>query len=407
MTTKSSNRKSDSMSPMRFIVATLLCLITLGALGVAGYSRFMAQQAKSLASPQKARLAGQPMPVRSEIIHEASYEQVIGATAITEASQEAIIRFAGAGDPSGQRLVVKRVLVKEGQMVEEGDVLFEVDRETLELVFKQMKAVEAGAAAEYEGIKRLYEREAASKFELSSSEIELESAKLDSEMARRNLEASRVLSPINGQLDSVYAVAGESLDAAAELTTVYRLDPIHVRVEVPQERVVEVVRGASTEVVIDSFPHDVFQGVVISISPQVDPDTRVLSVVVEVPNSDQRIKAGMSGFARFRDEKRALIVPDSAIVELNGKASVFVVEEGRARLREVRTGALVEVGRRIVDVGLSAEDEVIVYGQQTLEDNDLVDTDWRKWTRRELASESQDDQADMANAENDSSTDRQ
>ena len=115
-------------------------------------------------------------------------------------------------------------------------------------------------------------------------------------------------------------VEGESLDASAELTTVYQLDPIHVRVEVPQERVVEVEQGGAAEVVIDSFPHDVFRGTVMSISPQVDPDTRVLSVVVEVPNPDQRIKAGMSGFARFREDRTALIVPDSAIVELNGKA---------------------------------------------------------------------------------------
>jgi len=401
------SRRSDSMSPVRFTVATLLCLVTLGALGVAGVSRYMAQQAKALASPQKARLAGQPIPVRSEIIYEAEYAKIIGATAITEASQQAIIRFAGASDPSGQRLVVKRVLAKEGQMVEEGDVLFEVDHETLELVAKQMELVEAAAKAEYSGIERLFQRKASSKFELRSAEIKLESAKLDSEMARRNLRASQVTSPISGQLDSVNAVAGEALDAGMELTTVYRLDPIHVRVEVPQERVVEVERGATAEVVIDSFPHDIFQGVVISLSPQVDPETRVLSVVVEVPNSDQRIKAGMSGFARFRDEKTALIVPDSAIVKLKGRASVFVVEEGRAKLREVRTGALVEVGKRIVDAGLSAEDEVIVYGQQTLEDNDLVDTDWRKWTRRELASNSQGEPSDMANIESDPSTDRQ
>ena len=145
------------------------------------------------------------MPVRSEIIHEAAYEQVIGATAITEASQEAIVRFAGAGDPSGQRVVIKRVAVKEGQTVKEGDVLFEVDRETFELVAKQMKAVEEAARAEYEGIKRLYEREASSKFELQSAKIEMESAALDYELARRNLEASRVVSPISGQLDSVEA----------------------------------------------------------------------------------------------------------------------------------------------------------------------------------------------------------
>lgn len=400
-------RPAETMTPLRFVMAMLLCLLILAALGTAGYSRYVAQQAKSLASPEKARKSGRPMPVRTEVIREAEFNQVIGATAITEPSQKAIVRFSGAGDPSGQRLVVANVLAKEGQRVQKGDVLFEIGRETLELVAKQLKAVEAAAEAEFQGIERLYQRKAASKYELQAAEIKLESARVETEIARRNLAASTVVSPISGQLDLVEAVAGEAIDTNLDLTTVYQLDPIHVRVEVPQERVVDLEQGSTAEVVIDSFPHDVFRGTVISISPQVNPDTRVLSAVVEVTNSDQRIKAGMSGFARFQQKKTALIVPDAAVVELNGKASVFVVEDGHAKLREVRTGPLVETGKRVVDSGLSAADEVVIYGQAELVDGDPVDTNWKNWTRRKSASNEPVVESKVANADDPAPAERQ
>ena len=380
-----STTPSKPMTPKRFVLSVLICVLILSGLGIAGYSQYKAMQAKNLAKPERARAAGRPLPVRTDHAKEEEYERVIGAVAITEPSRMAVVRYAGASDPSGQSLMMVDVLAKEGQKVEKGEVLFSVGEDTLKLVYDQAIAVEKAAQAEYDGVKRLHARKAASQYELSAASIRLDSAKLDSKIAHKNLLASSVKSPIDGHLDLINAVAGESVDSSTELTTVYCLDPIHVRVDVPQERVVDIHQDAEAEVVIDSFPHDTFKGKVISVSPQVDPETRVLSAVIRVPNPEEKIKAGMSGFARFRQKEASVVVPDTAVVILNGKASVFVVKDQRAALQSVRTGALVDTGVRVVEAGLSPGDEIVVYGQQDLRDNDLVDTDWKEWTRRETS----------------------
>jgi hypothetical protein len=79
----------------------------------------------------------------------------------------------------------------------------------------------------------------------------------------------------------------------------------------------------------------------------------------------------------------------------DNKAMVFRVEDGRARLREVSLGRLIENGSMEVRSGLAPGDEVVIYqdfyrhsGELTssladLRDGDLVDVNWRKWARRE------------------------
>ena len=61
----------------------------------------------------------------------------------------------------------------------------------------------------------------------------------------------------------------------------------------------------------------------------------------------------------------------------------FVVEDGRASIRRVRTGPLLETGYLEVLTGLEDGDEVVVYGQQYLKDGEPVNTDWKQWARRD------------------------
>jgi multidrug efflux pump subunit AcrA (membrane-fusion protein) len=131
-------------------------------------------------------------------------------------------------------------------------------------------------------------------------------------------------------------------------------------------------------------------------SAQVNPQLRVFPVIVELSNPKHRIRPGISGFARLRGRNQAKTVPSAAVIQHGGKAMVFRVEDGRARLREVQTGPAVDGGLVSVTGGLALGDQVVVYsgsfyrhwGEVTrldayLQDNDLVDVDWRKWARRD------------------------
>jgi len=193
----------------------------------------------------------------------------------------------------------------------------------------------------------------------------------------------------------VSIVPGQVVTSGTQLTQVFKLDPIYLRMDFPQERLDDLYLGQEADVVLDSFPKETFHGKVLRISPQVNSALRVLPVVIELANPTNRIKTGISSYVRLKVRKKALTVPATALLQQEGKSMVFRVEEGRARIREVETARLAEMGSVEVRNGLTSGDEVVIFhafyaywGNLTgknayLQDNDRVDVDWRKWTRRQ------------------------
>ena len=377
----SSQHQARGRWPRVLLAMLLVGVAGTGMIGV-GFARYLSHQAKEMADPKRARNAGRPIPVRTEQARKAHHEVIIGATAITEPSQTAIIRFGGGMGMTDRGTVVSRVLAKEGQYVKQGDILFEVDSRMFRLSLKQKDAALVAAIAEFDAIKKLNASGSASGLEVKASQAKYELAKFEVEAAQRDVEACKIHTPINGHVNLVNAVPGQFVEKNVELTKVYQLDPIRIRADLPQERVGDASVGQRAEVIVDSFPQENFAGLVIGIGAEVDVQTRVLPLVIEMPNPDQKIKAGVSGFVRLRKTREVLVVPDIALVRRKGKASVFVVQDATAHLREVKTGSLMETGRRIIESGILAGDHVVVFGQQNLQPDDPVDTNWRDWMRR-------------------------
>jgi RND family efflux transporter MFP subunit len=225
----------------------------------------------------------------------------------------------------------------------------------------------------------------------------VKTAEVNLALARKDLERSHVTSPISGFVSYPNLKEpgrGQVLTVSTPVLSVMRLDPLMVVMDLPQDRLDDVSVGQEANVVLDSFPKETFQGKVIRISPEVNPATRVLPILIAVPNPKNRLKSGISGFARLRHRKTAAVVPAMAVIRQGDREMVFCVEEGRARIREVQTGGLTAIGEREVLSGLKVGTEVVIFhnfyreagnlvsGGGFLQDNDRVDTDWRRWTRR-------------------------
>jgi multidrug efflux pump subunit AcrA (membrane-fusion protein) len=437
-----------------------------------------ANHAKDMVDPIRARQQGRPIPVRTAQVVEGDVEQVIGATGVTMPSLLAPVRIGpsrglNASAPESD-IVLRRVLVHDGEHVNAGQVLFELEDDIFQQVQQQREAAVARARAEleraqdavalndktrslavnsgengvryrtedlhtrrseFEALDRLHRVKAVSdfvyfegrsayhkaRFELSVAEQnlqlarnqrrigalmdrrdlakatnDLEMARIDLAVARHDLDRCQIRSPIDGFVGKVDMVAGTVVAVAQPLTQVLQLDPMFVRMDFPQERLDEVAIGQQADIVLDSFPKETFTGKVIRILPQVKADLRVMAVIIELSNSGDRIKPGISGFVRLRVNRRARTVPALAVVERGGKAIAFRIEDGRAHIREVTTGPLIETGVVEVRSGLEPGDEVVVFHSNFyrhggslvsrngyLLDNDLVDVDWRKWARRE------------------------
>jgi HlyD family secretion protein len=234
--------------------------------------------------------------------------------------------------------------------------------------------------------------------QLAQARGAVESARANLAIAERDVDRCRIKSPIAGFVTKYDVVPGQEVQITGNplpLTRVVQLDPIHVRLDFPQDRIDDLTVGQEADVVLDGFPQETFRGTVLRIAPEVNPQLRVLPVVVEVANPANRIKAGLSGFARLHVRKTAPVVPGTAVSQSGAKAVVFRVEGGRARARVVQTGEAVAGGGLVVRGGLAAGDEVVIFhnfygraanlgtGQGYLRDNDPVDVDWRRWAGRE------------------------
>ncbi len=376
-------------------LAVALVLLLFAVWSFTSVSRY-----NDLSDPVRARTKGLPMPVRTATIELKHFDELIGATGITEPSNSVAIRVDEGREFGEGGLILTEKYVVAGQRVTVGEVLFALDPETYELRvateeaklqyrtddlrrrevdLKRFEELEqAGTLAVIE-----FTRFVAEAFEARFRRVEaLESL----HTARQILARTRLTSPIDGLVDRVEVVTGQVIFQREPLTTIHKIDPLHMRVDFPPERA-QLLRAAkememTVNVQLDTKPQQLLSAEVVHVGPVVDLQTRTLPVTVAIDNSDGMALPGVGGFARFRFKRSALLIPTVSVIERDSRVMVFTVEGETARIREIELGPTVEIGYREVLSGLSLGEKVVIFGQETLEDGDQVNEDWRDWARR-------------------------
>lgn len=342
-----------------------------------------AQRARDVAVPDRARHARLPVPVRTVAVTNREHVQFVGATAVTVPSETASIWISASLGLRDTKVKVRAVHIVEGQEVRKGQLLFELDDELYTQAARRQEMALAAARADLESVQRLRRERAATGPQLREAELQFELARLELQVAQRDLQRCQVCSPIRGFADVITVVLGEEADTGRECTRIHKLDPIHLRVDFPQERLDDVFIGQTAEVVLDSFPQETFSARVIRIAPQADPETRVLPVVLEMENPSHRIRAGLTGFARLKVCRQSLVIPNTAVVRRGTQAMVFRVDQGHSKIQNVKLGDQVDIGSVEVLAGLRLGDDVVVYGTESLRQSDAVVDDWHRWAGRD------------------------
>jgi RND family efflux transporter MFP subunit len=135
-----------------------------------------------------------------------------------------------------------------------------------------------------------------------------------------------------------------------------------------------VQTGAPALVEVDAFPGEQFTGHVSRVAPVFDPATRTATMEIEVPNPGYRLKPGMYARVRLTAERKpdALTVDRAAVVDVQGRRGVYVVEEGDvARFREVETG-LSNPERIEIVSGVAEGTRVVTTGALAIRDGERV-----------------------------------
>ena len=174
---------------------------------------------------------------------------------------------------------------------------------------------------------------------------------------------TRLTSTISGTVIERKISVGQIVEISDELFTVADLSSVWVAAEAPELDAYLVQVGSRVEARIPALPHEHFVGQIVFVADIVKPETRTVTVRMEVDNSHRRLKPEMlADMMITRTSESALTIPAQAVLRVGDHDQVFVQEAlDRVALRPVRLGET-RAGRRQVLEGLIAGDVIVVDG---------------------------------------------
>ena len=157
-------------------------------------------------------------------------------------------------------------------------------------------------------------------------------------LAKQQLEDTVVYSPLDGVVQEKKASPGEYLAAGAPVVSVVRIDPLRLRVEIPERESHSVRMGQSVRVTVEGDPES-YLGYIKRLSPTISEQNRVLSVEADVRNNG-RLRPGAFVKAEIvtNQTNTAVTVPPNALVTFAGIDKVIIVENGKAVEKTVTVG---------------------------------------------------------------------
>ena len=315
-----------------------------------------------------------------------AFNEIIELTGTVEAKHDVIVSSKTTG--------TLEAIAALGQTVRVGQVIANTEDELIRASVAQAEAqvnnAEAGlriAEDSYTRQQPLFADSIISPLEFARLETTLEQARSALaqaeavyEQVARQLDYTSIQAPIDGKVEARYVEPGEQVVPGTQVLRLVDVRNVQIAAGVPERYAGDIEIGALVEVRLPTAGISPRTGRVTFAGSVIDPASRSFEVNVEVENTDGRLKPEMIAelaIVRLTIED-ALVIPGNAVTRTENGLSIFVVEnhDGNhvALSREVYLGA--EYANQVVITsGLSANEQVVVRGQSTLANQDLVSID--------------------------------
>jgi RND family efflux transporter MFP subunit len=267
---------------------------------------------------------------------------------------------------------IERMRVTQGQPVKLGELLAELD-------VREIQARRDQAAAAHEQAERDLKR-----FHTLLEQKVITQAEFDSTLSRQRIAAAavaeaetllgyaRITAPFDGLVVRKLSDVGDLAAPGKPLLELEQPTALRLEADVPEALIGHLLPGAKLPVRIPALSREA-EATVTEIAPAADPGSRTVLVKLDLPPLEG-LRSGLFGRVAIpAGEEERLEVPPSALVRRGQMEIVFVVEEGHARLRLVRTGRWTAEAVAVI-AGLSAGDSVVVDSPATLVDGQPVKT---------------------------------
>lgn len=302
------------------------------------------------------------MLVETAVARQDSVVDAIAATGQIEAIQSIELK----PDVEGR---IAAILAREGSEVAKGTPIFKVDDAELRAQVARAEADRDLARQALERTRQLILENASSQADLEQAEATARSTQAELDLLQVRLTRTTVRAPFAGAVGARQVSLGDYVTTSTALTTLTSVNPQRASFQVPERYARRLKRGQKVEFRVAAIAGEDFTGVVDFVDPVVQLPGRTITVKALVPNPRRQLQPGMFIDLRLAAEVRpnAVLVPEDALVPIQGSTFVWVVRDGKASRRQVGVGVRIP-GSTEIRSGIDAGDTVVIGGQERLQD---------------------------------------
>ncbi len=306
-----------------------------------------------------------PVPVTAQVIQPVTWLPEIEAigTAVSERGVDLAIEASG---------VVRAITFAANDNVDEGQVLLQIDDDGERAALGAAEAALAVAETDANRARTLADRGVGAVTTTESAEAQVESARAEVARVQTTLDAKRLIAPFSGTIGIARVEVGEYVSPGMIFATLQDLDEMRVDFSVPEQQIDALELGRAVTVSTDVGDFNA-TGRIIGVEPQVDANSRLVSVRAAVDDATGTVLPGQ--FLRVRvelpSEEGLIAVPQTAVMSSLYGDSVYVVLPAETDGDLIVEQVFVTLGRRsggLIEVvsGLEGGERIVTSGQNRL-----------------------------------------
>jgi membrane fusion protein (multidrug efflux system) len=269
--------------------------------------------------------------------------------------------------------VVKSIYFEDGETVEKGKLLLELNNEEELARSNELNVNIAEAKRQLNRIKGLAKESAASEQLLDEQKARVDALESQQDVIKAQLKELQIFAPFSGTLGIREVSIGSLVRPGETITTLDDLSRVKVDFSVSESHLASLAVGQSVFAKSVAYPGQEFEGKITSIDSRIDPITRSVQIRAQIPNQENLLRPGL--LLQINLQKRVLdtlVIPEAALIPEGNSQSVYVINnENKAIKTKVTVGqrrpGLVE----IID-GLEAGQQVVVEGTLKMRPNASV-----------------------------------
>ncbi|MEO7773995.1 MAG: efflux RND transporter periplasmic adaptor subunit [Steroidobacteraceae bacterium] len=268
--------------------------------------------------------------------------------------------------------IVTAIHFRDGEQVKAGQVLVELDAAQATADLAAATADFTDSVSQFNRSRELVATQALSKAQFEQLESAMKANQARVAAAKAKFNDTYIRAPFSGRVGLRRVSLGTLISPGTVIATLDDTSVIKVDFAVPDVFVGSLRDGLTVTASTTAIAGRMFEGRVTSVDSRIDPSTRSVMVRAVLPNRDAQLRPGMFlTVSLAKDRREALVIPEEALVPEQSKQFVYVVQDGKARKREVQIG-LRQPGRVEVSAGLTVGEIIVTEGTQKIREGSTV-----------------------------------